>query len=417
MLIIHQWYSVNGGTEKATLLLTKHLEKMGHEIIIVHEDEPDSECKTFHSGRAYRIPELFDNSVWAKYKKAGFNELKKVIDKEAPDVIQIVFFNNSWIVKELAKSKPVIRVVHLPWMYCPGGVKFSLTKQTACTYPFGIKCIIKSITDRCAFTVERKPFSLLGVIRRVLECYQERGINRGLKKVVVNSHFTQQELIASGYLPKQICVVHPPVELHNELLTHVNDYTNLERTILYVGRLIPVKGVDYLIRAFALLHKDFQCRGKSVLTLIIAGDGPEKSRLEELSYSLGISRAVKFVGRLTSEGLVSYYKTCKLVVMPSLCTECFGLSGVEAMSYGKPVVAYNTGGIGEWLVDGVTGYLARPSDIKDLANKINIVLSNPDKAKEMGRIGREYANELFSVEHHTQRMLNLYEEVIRAFYN
>lgn len=405
ILIINEQYALMGGTERALLLLSKYLERERHEVVFVHSDEPDKECKLYHSGRAYRIPELFDYRILALWRKSGWRELKTVINKENPDVIHIAIFLNYRVVKELVKLKPVIRAIHVPWTYCPGGMRYDLKHQQECRNRFGWSCVVRSITDKCAFTTNRVPFSFAGVIRRVLECYQERKINSRLEKIVANSEFTKKELINAGYHREQICVVYPPVELSNVTNpTNSTNSTNSTNFILFVGRLVLIKGIDHLIKAIKLL--------KVKLPLIIVGDGPERDRLEKLTLSIGVSHLVKFVGKVNTHELIRYYKTCSLIGIPSLWPEAFGLSGVEAMAYGKPVVAYNTGGINEWLIDGVTGYLVSPGDIKELADKINLVLSDPDSAKSMGRAGRERVVELFPAKKHATKMLNIYKQAV-----
>ena len=403
VLIIHDLYSLGGGTERTVLLLIKYLEKIGHEVVFIHGDEPDAESKLYHSGRAYRIPELFEYRITSKYRKLGFRELKEIIEAESPDVIHLVHFYNPWIVKELIKLRPTVRAVHLPWIYCPGGQRFSLNKYRVCSYRFGVGCIIRNISNKCAFMANREPFSFLGVVMRVLECYQERQINSRLSKIIANSEYTKSELVKAGYRANQVLVVYPPVELYD-------NYINNEEAgefILFVGRLIFIKGVDHLIRAIKLL--------KTRILLVIVGDGPERDNLEKLSFSSGINDKVRFVGKVNTDELINYYKLCNLIVIPSLCPESFGLSGIEAIAYGKPVVAYNTGGIKEWLVDGITGYLINPGDINGLTDKISLILSNPELSNKMGIAGMERAK-LFSVEAHTKKMLEIYEKAVKNFH-
>jgi glycosyltransferase involved in cell wall biosynthesis len=85
--------------------------------------------------------------------------------------------------------------------------------------------------------------------------------------------------------------------------------------------------------------------------------------------------------------------------------------GIEAMSYGRPVVAFNVGGIPEWLEDGATGFLVRPHDTRELASKITYLLEKPFVAREMGRKGRERVRAKFSKEKHVADLLRAYGEI------
>jgi glycosyltransferase involved in cell wall biosynthesis len=89
--------------------------------------------------------------------------------------------------------------------------------------------------------------------------------------------------------------------------------------------------------------------------------------------------------------------------------------GIEAMSYGKPVVAFNVGGIPEWLEHRVTGFLVKPYDVKAMAENIDFLLENPTIAQKMGEMGRKQVELLFSKENHINRLLEIYRQVINGW--
>ena len=88
--------------------------------------------------------------------------------------------------------------------------------------------------------------------------------------------------------------------------------------------------------------------------------------------------------------------------------------GIEAMSYGKPVVAFDVGGIPEWLDHGVTGFLVPPWDLKEMAERISFLLDNPNVAHEMGVGGRRRVERDFTQETHIARLLDIYKKVIAS---
>lgn len=123
--------------------------------------------------------------------------------------------------------------------------------------------------------------------------------------------------------------------------------------ILGVGRLVPEKGFDLLVRAAALTDQ----------AAVIVGDGPERSALEELAHSLRAE--VTFVGEVTPDELAGYYRRARVVVVPSR-REGFGLVAAEAAAMGRAVVGAAVGGVPTVVADGVSGVVVRPDDVDAL---------------------------------------------------
>ncbi len=94
--------------------------------------------------------------------------------------------------------------------------------------------------------------------------------------------------------------------------------------------------------------------------------------------------------------------------MPSVWPEPFGLVGIEALAAGRPAVASATGGMGDWLEDGVSGLLAAPGDATDLAAKLNELLADPGRQRVLGEAGRERVAARFSRRHHVAAILDAY---------
>jgi glycosyltransferase involved in cell wall biosynthesis len=133
--------------------------------------------------------------------------------------------------------------------------------------------------------------------------------------------------------------------------------------LLCAARLVlPDKGVDYLLTALGHLEH----RAK----LVVAGDGPARAWLEEKARAEGLTDDVCFSGWLAPGRLESLYAACDVVVFPSVWDEPFGLIGLEARAHGKPVVAFDVGGVREWLQDDVSGLLAPRGDTLAMAERI-----------------------------------------------
>jgi len=157
------------------------------------------------------------------------------------------------------------------------------------------------------------------------------------------------------------------------------------KIILFVGRLHPVKGLNYLIKAF----KHVKERVDDSKLVLIGNDFGMKNQLMNLCKTLRLSNEVLFINQLYGDRLVNAYRSSNVVVLPS-SFEIFGLSILEACSCGKPVVASDVGGLRDIVANGYNGYLVRYSDESALAKAIISVLDD-EKQKELGEAGRKLA--------------------------
>lgn len=187
--------------------------------------------------------------------------------------------------------------------------------------------------------------------------------------------------------------------------------------ILFVGRIEPLKGIDTLLRAIALLAPDMPC-WQDELSVIIIGGAPgagadkmsaELARLERLRAELGIEDLVTFMGAKDQDTLVYYYSAAEMVVMPSRY-ESFGMVALEAMACGTPVVASKVGGLAFSVQDGQTGYLVPDGDAEALAAKIRLLLKDGDLRQELGQQAANWAHR-YSWSAIADQMKELYEQV------
>ena len=170
------------------------------------------------------------------------------------------------------------------------------------------------------------------------------------------------------------------------------------------ARITENKGFDIALRAFPAVLDRFPAA-----RFVIAGDGPMRSRLEQLSEALGLHDHVTFTGWVAPAEIPRLINESALAVIPSRWEETFGLVTVQAMQVARPVVASAIGGIPEVVADGVTGLLVPPGDPALLAGAILTILEDPERAGVMGALGRTRATELFS----WVRCLSEYESVYR----
>jgi glycosyltransferase involved in cell wall biosynthesis len=177
-------------------------------------------------------------------------------------------------------------------------------------------------------------------------------------------------------------------------------------TIGFIGRLVPIKDVDVLLRAFASVAE----RRRDVM-LVIAGDGPLRPELEAMVARLGVERQVTFAG--WRRDLASLYRTLDIVV---LCSRNEGtpVAVIEAMAAGRAVVATDVGGVADVVVDGVTGLLVPARDADRLAGAVERLVSDTAERQQMGCEGRRRAAHRYSHDRLVNDTAALYREQLAA---
>ena len=172
------------------------------------------------------------------------------------------------------------------------------------------------------------------------------------------------------------------------------------------SRLVPVKGLAHLLDAFAQVGRDVP-----EARLEIAGDGPERASLERQARSLGIEGSVTFLGWRTD--LETVMARWTVFAQPSL-EEGFGISALEAMAAGLPVVATSVGGVPDLVVDGVTGRLVPPAEPAAMKAALVAILRSERAAEQMGTAGRRRAIEQFDAKRMVELITDVYEHLLLA---
>ena len=176
-----------------------------------------------------------------------------------------------------------------------------------------------------------------------------------------------------------------------------------EKLVIHISNLRPVKQVDSVVRVFARIRAHVPAR------LLIVGEGPELGRAEQLINELGVAAHVELVGE--AQDVTGLLSVSDLFLLPSL-QESFGLSALEAMACGVPVVASNVGGLPEVVIDGVTGFLHPPSEVEQMAESAIRILSDPALHARMAADGVRLATERFSAGRIVPQYEALYERAL-----
>lgn len=232
--------------------------------------------------------------------------------------------------------------------------------------------------------------------------------------IIANSQFTKNELIKIGILENKISIIYPcPVKAMITVPSKVEKVRkkySLEnkKVILTVGRLVERKGHDKVIEAMAKILE----RVPNAMYVIV-GNGPEKEKLQVLSYKLRVKDKVIFAGEISDNELVAFYELCDVFIMvPRQIggdVEGFGTVFLEANQFGKPVVASKSGGVAEAVVDGITGLLVDGENTDQIAEAAVKLLFDNSLAKKLGEQGRKRVEKEFQWEIQVGKLNKLLE--------
>jgi phosphatidyl-myo-inositol dimannoside synthase len=237
---------------------------------------------------------------------------------------------------------------------------------------------------------------------------------RGAQQLVAISKFTLESASARHGLEKCKTVFLAPTFSIDESRTSKKAASTVESAntpiVLTVGRLAAserYKGHDVMLDAWPAVLREIPGA-----RYIIAGDGDDRARLQERAREMGFADSVIFKGRVSSVELQSCYDECQVFALPARTEldpraprgEGFGIVFLEAMAHGKPVVGPNVGAPPEFIHDGEHGLLVDPVDPAKLAQALLELLTNPERARQMGEAGRKWAREQYGYEMFRERL-------------
>jgi glycosyltransferase involved in cell wall biosynthesis len=240
---------------------------------------------------------------------------------------------------------------------------------------------------------------------------------RDASKVIALNRFEADQYRRMGVPEEKIAIIPNGIDL--------SEYANLppkgafkrkfgipeeKKIILYLGRIHKIKGIDFLIKAYAHLINDMHY--KDVLLVIAGPDDGYLKEAKSLTSALGISKHVLFTGPLYGQDKLEAYVDSDVVVLPSRY-ETFPMSVLEAYACGKPVIASKVGGLEDLIINGETGLLFEAGNIKRLTRSIFNLINSDNIAKEMSLKSKNFVMENFTIDKVVERLEKIYEEVIK----
>jgi glycosyltransferase involved in cell wall biosynthesis len=320
-------------------------------------------------------------------------QISEMLEDIRPDMIHAhaMFHGGRYhtsLLGALNSFAPTILHIHTRGVFCPKGDSVLARTNEICDFPISWRCISRCYPSLLGRHNLRNLFFMLLTFRRFVDQLNQ------LPLVLVASRNMRRFLVQNSVQPNKI-----------EVLNYMTYFAKAplspsERLVLYVGSLSEKKGVRYLLQAIAQLEvEDF--------SVALVGRLSKKPWID-LASELGVQERVEFYSFLPHEDLESLYREARLTVVPSMWPEPFGIVGLEAMAFGKPVVAFDVGGVSEWLVDGKTGFLVKRGDVQALAQGMSVLLQDYEVADELGQNGQERLQELFTPGVHLKRVISLY---------
>lgn len=344
-----------GGIEVATNYMAKELVKRGHEVHII--TSYDENLPKISKENGYYIHRLTCRKVvfvgvilfWINI----FFSLKKI----DPELVHVQSIGNgipAYLAKIIMKKPYLVwghgSDVYLPWRF---------------------KWIISKIVIENA-----------GIVVALSEDMRKRIKKKDDKNIIV--------------LPNGI-----DIELFKKGAQNLNP-SNDKKTILFVGTLHNVKGVIYLIDAIKIVSQTM-----SEVSLLIVGDGKDREELKRIVDRLNLNRYIQFVGKVPNERIPEYMARSDIFVLPSL-SEGLPVVVLEAMASGLPIIATNVGGLPDIIKNGENGFLVKPKNSKEIAEKILVVLKNDELKKKMSNNNKQKANE-YSWEKIVKKLEGIYQ--------
>lgn len=314
-----------------------------------------------------------------------------------------ICFSHSFMFPEndsrLIETVPTILFAHGYYGSCISGTKnHAFPYNSICQKPFGPSCIAAYLPRRCGGL---SPFKMLKLYR---EQRRRQSLFKRYAYVAIASQHMRAVMVQNG-VPESKVHLLPLFPTHGDRDSDPPHPRPIANTILFAGRITRLKGWTHLIPAVSMASRALGRR----LTLVVAGDGPDRERLVRLATKWNVP--LDFRGWLEPEPLKAVMRQADLLVVPSLWPEPFGLVGIEAGCVGTPAVAYEVGGIPDWLLPGVSGELAPGDDLRPerLAEAMVRALRDPDHWQRL-REGAWRQAGLFSRESHMERLLPILQE-------
>lgn len=289
-----------------------------------------------------------------------------------PDVAVAHNVMDAGVVEALRAAGRLVYHVHDHRPFCPNGDRVFPRSGRICTEPLGRACTIHSLTDGCAYGPRRRTARLIRSRERL------RDAVAASDAVVVASRYVAARAADNGIDERRIVEITPP--LPDDAYAAADVAPGGSRDVVFAGRIVPQKGLDALVRAVATLAPQQRPRVRAF------GDGPARDEVRNEAARLGV--ALDAPGSVGAAALRAALDEAALLALPSRWAEPFGYVGIEAFARGRPVVAFDAGGVRAWLQPGWNGVAVPPDDELALGVALGTLLDDDERRARLGRNAR-----------------------------
>ncbi|MEK9130527.1 MAG: glycosyltransferase [Patescibacteria group bacterium] len=402
ILQLNKYYWPKGGADRYMLELSDLLTAHGHEVIpfamTSDKNLPSIYAKYFVSpvetGQVVGGRQGWRTFWRMLYSFEAARKLRQLIQATKPDIAHVhnIYTQISPSVLDVLKAEkiPIVHTIHDYDLIAPN-------------YMLWHNGQVENLADRALMSLALSKFHKNSVSASFAQAltfklHTWRGsYQRTVDRFLTSSDAVLHKHLERGFKRQQFSVV----PLFTDALKQAPRYDD-DGYILYYGRLVPEKGVDVLLKAMQEMP-GVPCK--------IVGTGPEEIQLHIVGDRLP---NVTFEGYQSGQALWDLVRGARAVVVPSLWPEVFGLVAVEAMAFGKPVIASRIGALPEIVGDAQTGFLCEPGDVNGLRRAIMRLAEDPVLATSLGRAGRLRAEQKYTAEVHYQKIMGVYNEVLAS---
>ena len=392
ILLVNDYGTLNGGAEVIVFSLRDALRARGHDVRVFASTAQCGGDPNLADDLGFGTTTRWRTLVQSANPAAALS-LRRVVARFVPDVVHINLYLTQLSPLLLLAIGDVPVIYYAMWnrAICPVGHR-RLPDGRICPFPPGIACLRSGCLP------------LHDWLSLMTQLAADRVLASRFTQVVAISEAVASRLAQFGPPPlRRACVVYP-----GTAAVEARGHLSPTPMAMVAGRLVPEKGIDILLRAFARLAPRLPHS-----TLCVAGDGPERNNLVGLALRLGIAERVIFTGKLSPEATLAMVRSAWVVCVPSLWEEPFGMIAAEAQMHGVAVIASRCGGLAEIVADGETGYLVPAADPEALCQRLELVLSDRSHAHALGIRGHARARAMFELNDFASRLEAIYADVIR----
>jgi len=327
------------------------------------------------------------------YSVRSYCEMRRLLKEDRPDLVHVhsvyPMFSPSILVACRRAGVPVVMTVHTHNLTCP--TWFHLYKGQICEACVGgheYRCILKNCRNNI---LESIAYALRSAFARRFRLFRDN-----VSILIVLTPFSRAKLLQAGFRPDQIEVIPNPTSVDEETCGTASAGGEY---VAFAGRISPEKGLDVFLAAAAQM---------SDVSFKVAGDGPVLPEMKGRA-----TPNVEFLGRLEFGDLLKFYRKSRILVVPSLWFEPFGMVAIDAMALGVPVIASRIGGLPYVVEDGVTGSLFEAGNPEDLVRKVKCLWENPAICSQMGSAARQRVSGKYSQRGYYRSLLTVYETAVQ----